>query len=165
MVGTILQAGILTKFIYPFLLIFFIIFAVLEKTKVLGDNKTQLNALISFIIGLIFVSAAFPREVLGNLILFLTLAIVIMFVTLLLWGFVAGDSSGFKMSKGLKTFLMVIIGIAVVIAVFWAMGIGGSFFNFLFSSGWSSSFWTNALFVIVIAAALALVLKSPVKPH
>ena len=164
MVATILQADILTKFVYPFLLIFFIIFAVLEKTKVIGDNKSQLNALISFIIGLIFVSAAFPREVLGNLILFLTLAIVIMFVTLVLWGFAAGAPE-LKLSKGLKTFLMILVAIAVIIAVFWAMGIGSSFFNFLFSSGWSSPFWTNALFVIVIAAALAFVLKSPVKAH
>ena len=156
---TILQNEILTKFVYPFLLIFFIIFAVLEKTKVLGDDKKQLNALVSFVIGLIFVGAVFPKLVVSNMILFLTVALVVMFVVLLLWGFVASGEKGFELSKGLKTFLIIILGIAVVIAVFWAVGIGGGFFGFLFNSSWSSAFWTNFLFIVVIAAALALVIK------
>lgn len=155
---TILQSDVLTKFVYPFLLVFFIVFAVLEKTKILGEGRKQLNALISFVIGLIFVSAVFPKIVVGNLILFLTIALVIMFVVLLLWGFVAGGKEGFEPSKGVKTFLMIVIGIAVVIAVFWALGVGEGFFGFLFSSSWSKLFWTNFLFIVVIAVALAFVL-------
>lgn len=155
---TILQSDVLTKFVYPFLLVFFIVFAVLEKTKILGEGRKQLNALISFVIGLIFVSAVFPKIVVGNLILFLTIALVIMFVVLLLWGFVAGGKEGFEPSKGVKTFLMIVIGIAVVVAVLWASGVGGSFFSFLFGSNWSKLFWTNFLFIVVIAVALAFVL-------
>jgi len=161
---TILQSEILTKFVYPFLLVFFIVFAVLEKTKVLGDDKKQLNALVAFIIGLIFVGAVFPKIVVGNLILFLTVALVVMFVVLLLWGFIAGDiKEGFKIPSGLKIALMIIVGIAVIIAVFWALGVGSNFFDFLFRSSWSDSLWTNLLFVIVIAAALAVVLGSAKK--
>ena len=157
-VETILQSEILTKFVYPFLLIFFIVFAVLEKTKVLGDGKKQLNALVAFVIGLIFVGAVFPKLVVANMILFLTVALVVVFVVLLLWGFVGSGEKGFEISKGLKTFLMIILGIAVIVAVFWAVGVGGGFFDFLFRSNWSSAFWTNFLFIVVIAAALALVL-------
>jgi len=156
---TILQSEILTKFVYPFLLIFFIVFAVLERTKVLGDDKKQLNALLAFVIGLIFVGAVFPKLVVANMILFLTVALVIVFVVLLLWGFVSSGEKGFEISKGLKTFLFIVLGIAVVVAVFWAVGVGGGFFNFLFSSSWSNVFWTNFLFIVVIAAALALVIK------
>lgn len=155
---TILQSEILTKFVYPFLLIFFIVFAVLEKTKVLGDDKKQLNALLAFVIGLIFVGAVFPKLFVSNMILFLTVALVVVFVVLLLWGFIASGKEGFEISKGLKTFLMIVLGIAVVIAVFWATGVGGSFFDFLFNSSWSNVFWTNFLFLVVIAAALALVI-------
>lgn len=157
-VETILQSEILTKFVYPFLLIFFIVFAVLEKTKVLGDDKKQLNALVAFVIGLIFVGAVFPKLVVANMILFLTVALVVMFVVLLLWGFVSSGDKGFEISKGLKTFLFIVLGIAVVVAVFWAIGVGGGFFDFLFSSSWSGVFWTNFLFIVVIAAALALVI-------
>ncbi len=154
-VETILQSEILTKFVYPFLLIFFIVFAVLEKTKVLGDDKKQLNALVAFVIGLIFVGAVFPKLVVANMILFLTVALIVMFVVLLLWGFISSGDKGFEISKGLKIFLFIVLGIAVVVAVFWAMGVGGGFFDFLFSSSWSNAFWTNFLFVVIIAAALA----------
>ena len=33
---TILQHPVLTSFVYPFLIVFFIVFAVLEKTKLFG---------------------------------------------------------------------------------------------------------------------------------
>jgi len=162
---TFLQSPVLTKFVYPFLLIFFIVFAILEKTKLLGgDDKKQLNALVAFVIGFIFVSAVFPKEMVGNLILFLTIAIVIVFVILLLWGFVMGEE-GLKIfsgsSKGLKIAIGIVIVVAVTIAVLWAAGIDVSgLFDKLFHSSWSDAFWTNFFFVIMIAAALAVVLKS-----
>ena len=163
---TILQSTVVSKFILPFLLIFFIVFAILEKTKLLGDGQKQLNALISFVISLIFVGAVFPKEVVGNLVLFLSVAIVVVFVTLLIWGFVGGGDK-VELSGNVKKLAGVGVLIAVIIAVLWAVGIklaeASSFFddlvNILFYQSWSSSFWTNALFIVVIAVALALVLK------
>jgi hypothetical protein len=159
MAETILQSPVLTKFVYPFLLMFFIVFAILEKTKVLGSDKKQINALVAFVIGLIFVSAVYPKMVVENMILFLTIAIIIVFVVLLLWGFVAGEE-GLKFEKAPK-FLKWVIGIAVVIAVMlatlWATGTGFGFFENLFSKA-NKTFWTNAFFILIIAAALAAVL-------
>jgi hypothetical protein len=167
---TFLQSPALTKFVYPFLLIFFIVFAILEKTKVLGENK-QINALVSFVIGFIFVGAVFPKEIVSNLILFLAVAIVIVFVVLLLWGFVMGEE-GLKVSaapKALKIFIGIVIIIAVIFGVLWAAGVDisnlfGNFFDWLFHSSWSSSFWTNFIFVLLVAAALAVALSSGKKP-
>ena len=50
---TILQGEVFTRFILPFFLVFFVIFALLEKTKLFGDGKKQINAMISFVVGLI----------------------------------------------------------------------------------------------------------------
>jgi hypothetical protein len=159
---TILQAPLLTDFLYPFLLIFFISFGILEKTGVLGSKKTQLNALVALVIGLIFVSAVFPKIIVGNLMLFLSIALVVVFVALLLWGFINGDA---KFGDKTKKFLGVVLGIGIVVAVLWASGIGSSGFlvnvwDFLFGSDWSTSFWTNVIFVVLIAGAIAAVLKS-----
>jgi hypothetical protein len=157
---TFLQSPVLTKFILPFLLIFFIVFAVLEKTKIFANK--QLNALIAFVTGFIFVGAVFPKEMVGNLILFLAIALVVIFVVLLLWGFVAGEE-GLKFSdapKGLKWVIGVVIIIAVVFAVFWAAGLDTiGFLDRLFHSSWSDSFWTNVFFIVMVAAALAVVIS------
>lgn len=153
-----LQNVVFTKFVLPFLLIFFIVFAILEKTKVFGDDKKQTNALIAFIIGLIFVGVAFPKEVVENLILFLTVALVVVFVFLILWGFVSGKELKIE-STGLRWAIGIVILVAVLVAVLWATGIQGGVLDLLFGQSWSSTFWTNALFIVLVGAALALILK------
>ena len=162
MVETILQHWIFTRFAFPFLLIFFIVFAVLEKTKLLGEDKKQLNALISFVIGLIFVGVAYPTQVVGNLVLFLTIALVVMFVVLLLWGFVSGGNlnENILSNKYVKWIVGIAVVVGVFIAVLWATGIENSLIDFFFKQTWSNTFWTNAVFIVVIAIAIAVVLKS-----
>lgn len=159
-----LQSPILTNFVYPFLLIFFIIFAILEKTKIFGEGRKQINALISFVIGFIFVTAIFPKEMVSHLILFLTIAIVIVFVVLLIWGFVMGEE-GVKIfensPKGIKWAIAIFILIAVAVAVLWAAGVDtANFVDKIFHSTWSNTLWTNLIFIILVAAALAIVLGS-----
>lgn len=156
---TILQHWIFTKFAFPFLLIFFIVFAVLEKTKILGDDKKQLDALVAFIIALIFVGAVYPKLVVSNLILFLTVALVVVFVVLLLWGFVSGGEAKIE-GKAVKIVVGAIVVFAVILALLWATGLGAWAFEILFQQSWSKAFWTNALFLVVIVIAIALVLKT-----
>jgi len=158
---TIFQHWVVTQFILPFLLIWTITFAILQKTKLL-DGKKQLDAIVAFVIGLIFVGAIFPKLVVGNLILFLTVAIIVVFVALLLWGFIAGEK-GLKFEdapKGLKWVIGIAVVIAVVIAVLWATGVESTVLDFLFGNTWSGSFWTNFFFIAVVVIAIAVVLKS-----
>lgn len=157
---TILQHWVFTQFILPFLLIWTITFALLQKTKILGEDKQQLDAIVAFVIGLIFVSAVFPKVVVSNLILFLTVSIIVMFVGLLLWGFISGGEikTDFLSHKGLRWFAGIGIFIVVIIAVFWATGIWDDIVNLLFKQSWSSGLWTNVSFIVVIAVALAVVL-------
>ncbi|MBS3071106.1 hypothetical protein J4407_02285 [Candidatus Pacearchaeota archaeon] len=156
---TILQHWILTKFAFPFLLVFFLVYAILEKTKVLGDNKHQVNALVAFVIGLIFVGFAYPKEVVENLILFLTVALVVVFVALLLWGFVTGGEAKISNNK-IKALTAGAVIIVTIIAVIWATGTDNEIIDFFFYQSWSKAFWTNVVFVVAIATALALVLRS-----
>ena len=156
---TFLRHPIFSQFVLPFLLIFFIIFAILEKTKLFGEDKKQLNAMISFVVGLIFVSIAHPALVIENLILFLTIAIIIVFIVLLLWGFIFGSiKEGFKLEPWMKIVLGGLVGIAVIIGVLWATGLYENLSGFLIGKEWSSAFFTNLIFLIVIAIALALAL-------
>ncbi len=159
MVDNILQHPILVNFVYPFLLIFFIVFAILEKTKILGSEKKQIDAFVSFVIGLIFVGAIFPKFLVSHLVLFLSVAIVIVFVVLLIWGFITGGEAKFE-GTAIKIISAFLIIIALVIFIFLTTGIWDSVFNTLFKSSWSSDLWTNVVFIVVIAAALAAAILS-----
>ncbi len=152
------QNWIFTKFIFPFVLIWTIVFALLGKTKLLGENK-QVDSIVAFFIAFIFVVALKPKEIVNNLILFLTVALIVMFVILLLWGFVSGSKEVSIGSKGLKWVIGIVIVIVVIIALLWASGIHNNILNLLFKSDWSNTFWINAIFIVVIAIALALALR------
>jgi len=160
--ANLLQHPVMTDFIYPFLLVFFILFAILEKTNIFGKDKKQLNALVSLVIGLIFVSAVFPKVIASNLMLFLVLALVIAFVGLLIWGFITGgqdnDGKTFLSGKASKWFGGLLI-LALVIAVFWATGLHlglEGVFDWMFNSDGSSLFWTNFFLVVIVVGAVIL---------
>ncbi|MFH1365510.1 MAG: hypothetical protein ABIH28_02925 [archaeon] len=158
---TILQSSLFREYLIPFLLIWTIIFAILQKTKLLGEGKMQLDAIVSAVIGLMFIGALGPKELVGNMILFLTVAMIIIFVVLILWGFaVGGDFSKPLSSKGMKWFLGILIGGSVIISLLYFSGYTSSLSNFLYDQNWSSSFWTNFFFVVIIAIVLAFVLKT-----
>ena len=158
MADIFLQNVVFTKFILPFFLIFFVIFAILEKTKVFGDGKKQLNALIALVIGLIFVGVAYPKEVVSNLILFLSVSLVVLFVVLILWGFASGQE--LKVEGKLGWAIGIVIVIAVILAVLWATGVQGGILNLLFGQSWSGTFWTNLVFIVLIGVALAVVMRN-----
>jgi len=161
-----LQYPIFTRFILPFILVFALTFGILEKTKVLGESAKKLNAIVSFVIGLIFITILSPTVVLSNLVLFLSIALVIVFVIMVIWGFFSGEGkmeilNGGK--PGLKIAMFVILLIAVLFGVLWAFGVslptaGNNLVTALFNQPWSSNFWTNVIFGVLVAAALALVL-------
>lgn len=155
---TILQHWIFSRFALPFLLVFLIIFALLEKTKLLGSDKKQINALVAFSISLIFVAFVFPVTVVNNLVLVLTVAMVTVFVGLLLWGFIIGGEAKVD-DKTIKVIFGVIIVIFVIGAVLWATGFYTPIWDWLFEQDWSGTFWTNFAFIVAIAVALAVVLK------
>lgn len=153
-----LQHWIFTRFALPFLLVFALTYAVLEKTKILGENK-QLNAIVSFVIGLILVSVAYPQLVITNMILFLSVALIVVFVTMILWGFISGGEAKLPDSKGLKIVVGIVLTVSVLIAVLWATNIHSGLFEFLFRQTWSTELWLNLSFIILIAVGIALVLK------
>lgn len=163
--STILQSSLLTNFLYPLLLIFFITFAVLEKTNIFGEGKSQLNSAVALIVGLIFVGLVFPIIIVENLVMYMSVGLVIIFVGLMLWGFLNGTGSGIRVEgKGIHKMFAFLIIAATIFALLWATGFGGTivdalinFFSTLFGSDWSSAFWTNAVTVAIIFVAICVV--------
>jgi amino acid transporter len=159
--ATIFQNWVFKDYILPFLLIFALVFGVLEKTKLLGEGKKQVNAIISFVMAMIFVSVLYPKQIVSNMVLFLAVSLVVVLVFLMLYGLVVADKKeGLKVETWMKWVFGILAGVAVIIAVIWASGIQIETLNLLFGQSWSKTFWSNFFFILIVAVALALVMKS-----
>jgi hypothetical protein len=158
---TIVQHWLLTQFILPFLLVWFITFAILEKSELLGGGKSQLNAMTAAVIATIFVGALAPKMIVGNMVLFFTVAIIVIFVGLLLWGFVSGSELKENfLSDKLKWPVGIAIFASVILAFTWSAGLDNIVIvSWLFKQDWSQTFWTNVAFIAVVAGAIAVIWK------
>lgn len=161
MADTIFQTVVFQEFILPFLLVFVVAFALLQKTKLLGEGKKTLDAIAAFVIGIVFVTAVFPKTVITNLVLFLTVAMIVVFVVLFLWGFITEGDKKLINPKFMKWILIIGMGIGLLFLLIWTLRVQTGLFDWVSDREWTGPFWTNILFVIVIAIALALVLKNP----
>ncbi len=140
------------SYVIPFLLIFAIVFAILKKTGILGDENDGILAIISVSIGLLallndhvsrFFEIIFPRFGIG-LSIFLILIIMIGFF------FPKNENIGSMKWIGFS------VGIGVVI---WALSSWDEWTNYAGFGGWfTENFWALIVLGIVIGV-IAIVAK------
>ncbi len=160
MVETIFSNPWFTDLILPFLLVFTLFFAILEKSKLLGDEKRQINATVSLVIGLIFIAFPFARGIVIKLIPFLAVCIVILFVFMLIMGFVLAKKEGDVLNKGLKVALGIIFGLAVLVAVLWFTGGWDLIYTFVMERDLGQTILINLFILAIIGGAIAVVMSS-----
>ncbi len=160
MAETIFSEPLFIEIILPFLLVFTLVFAILDKTKLLGEGKRQINAITSLVIGLILIGFPFARDIIVRLIPFLVVCLVILFVFMLIFGFISGKKEGDVLGKGLKITLGLIFGLAVVVAVLWITGAWDRIYELFVESEYAGKIFVNIIMVVIIVAAIIAVLSS-----
>ena len=167
MAGESAQLGIFahpffTQVILPFLLIFTVIFAILEKTEILGKGKKQINAIVSLIIGLIVVGVPFAVGVIQRMIPVIAVVIVILLLFMLLFGFIGGGEKG-GLNLGMRIGFGIILGITLIVVVIWAVG-GFEWFAENLGTPGAADFWQSVIMFAIIATAIAVGVTSGGKP-
>ncbi|MEM0465420.1 MAG: hypothetical protein QXW97_01815 [Candidatus Pacearchaeota archaeon] len=153
-----LISGFFLYYALPFALIFTLIFAILQKTKLLGEGKKQIDAIVGLIVGLVLVSTPFARDMVLKLMPFLAVFAVILLVFMILYGFISGKKDGDILSKGWKYFFIGVLAISLIIALLVISNYWEPLYDLLVNSPGSSSIWFNALLIAVIIGALVAVL-------
>ena len=142
--------------ILPFLLVFVLIFAILQKSKILGDGKAQIDAILSLVIALILIATPAPRQMIVDFMPWLAVAATVILVFLILYGFVAGDLGSapdwMKITFGILAGLFT-IGLVVVVTGLWPV------FKGWFDAG-GSELWGGIIMLVIIAGAVAVAVTS-----
>jgi hypothetical protein len=133
----------------PFLLLFAVIYGILSKTNILGDNK-GVNAIVSVAVGLLALQFDFVSTFFATIFPRLGVVLAILLVVVILLGLGGRNESQ-------KIYLIVGIVLAVA-AVLWALS-SWSFWGegYGISLWFEENFWALLIGVILILGVLAVI--------
>lgn len=155
---TILQSPFVVELLLPFLLVFTVVFAILQKTKVLGDGKRQIDAIVSLVVGLIFVAFGQAVGFVINLIPIMAVVAIVFLVFMILYGMVFQGDDKFNMNKWLRGGFGVLAGIIVIVSVLVLTGVWTVIVDYYNTE--SSGLIANVVFGVVILIAILIVVFS-----
>ncbi|MDP3917517.1 MAG: hypothetical protein Q8Q42_04515 [Nanoarchaeota archaeon] len=152
--------------VLPFLLVFTVVFGVLEKTKIFGtegDKKTtrkNLNAMVAFVVGFFVVVATQIVYLIQTALPIIMLILVLVIAFMIVYGSTLSEGeidiwSHFGKGRGYFAFGIIIAIIAIVLG---AMGMLGSFIEWLYANI-SGTILSSAILLVIIGIFMAIVLK------
>ena len=154
--------------ILPFLLIFTIMFAILEKTKVLGTEKIEgkeltkknLNAMVAFVVSFLVIASTQLVSVINESLSHVVLLLILVISFMLLVGVFFG-SEEFTLEKypGWIKFFMILIFISIVViflnALDWLQ-----YILYLFSN-WDAEWAATIILFIIVISFIWFITKEP----
>jgi hypothetical protein len=158
-----LQNSGLYEIALPFLLIFTIVFAILEKTKIFGttkdgESKSNINVVVAIILGLLIVN---QFEIVDRLNLFLpkvSLFIVVAIMFLILLGVF-----GAKIDNGFGGLLLGVAAVVSLIIIYWALTpyTGLDFYGPSWLEYWVYDNSGTLIFLVILGIIIWAVVKKP----
>ncbi len=159
MAETIITHPLVQEVLLPFLLVFVVIFAILQKTKVLGDGKKQIDALVALAVGLIVISFGYATGIIITLVPFLAISAVVILVFMMLYGmtFQPDKDKKFEMNKWVMGTIGGLVALGVIVTVLVATGAWNYLYDRIFyDADGTASIITNVIFFVVILGAIAI---------
>jgi hypothetical protein len=137
-------------YILPFLLVFTILFAILEKIKIFGTDKKNVNVVVSIIIGFLLIVQTPLVYIMNNFLGKISLFIIVVIMFLLVTGIFGVDAEGgFTGTSGMIAIIICIL------AIFWALSPG--LFDLPSWLNPSSSDIAVIILIVVIIATIAFI--------
>jgi hypothetical protein len=153
--------------VLPFLLVFTIVFAVLEKTRIMGKDKdgnpkANLDAMIAFVMAFMFVAATKLVKALNIALPYVVIMLVVIICILLLVATFYTDKEFdfFENYEKMKGPILVVVIIGVLSAFVFAMGWMGYVINYV-STNWDSTVFASIFFGLLIVVMMYFIVRTP----
>jgi len=156
--------------VLPFLLVFTLVYALLEKTKVLGVErvgdkeftKKNVNSMVAFVVGFFVIAStelvAVISEITANIVLLLLL---ITFFMLLVGSMHKDTKDGFSLEKGFyKHTFMIIMFVGIILIFLNALGWLQRIWDYI-AFNWDSQFVGIIVLLGAIIGLMAFVMSTP----
>ena len=145
-------------FFLPFLLVFSIVFAILEKTKVLGVEKVEgkeytkknLNAMVAFVVSFLVIASSRIVEIITTVSAQVVVLLMASVLFLLLVGSFFKEGAGVFLEGGWKVFFMWIMFIGILLIFMNALGWLDNFWGWVNAGTGGNAVGSIVLLIIVI---------------
>jgi len=139
--------------IMPFLLFFAIIYSILDKAKILGENRQGINAIVSIVISLIAIRTPAVLEITSKLFANMAVGVVILLVLLVFLGFILDTKSKKMWFQFIFIATALIIFAVVVTNVMkdYIPSTGFDFAGFLLSPQMFLAYFVLAMIILIVA--------------
>ena len=160
----------LFEVVLPFLLVFTIVFAILEKTKVFGTEtiegkkypKKNLNATASFVIAFFVIASSKLVEIITTVSSFTVILLMLSVLFLLLIGSFMKEGEGVFLSGNWQYFFMILMFVGIVLIFVFALGWWDKLWGFL-RFGTSGDTVGAIVLLVIIFLFVGYVVKG--EPH
>ncbi len=156
--------------VLPFLLVFAIVFGVLEKSKLFGIEKIDkidyprrnLNAIVAFCIAFFVVAAANITGVIQATVPQIALVLIVIISFLLLFGSLIeeGQMNLWEKSKGLRYTFITAIFVAMALILLGGFGLLSGIIDYIVGN-FSGTVVTSGILIIIIVLAMWFIAKKP----
>lgn len=126
-INYLVEIGVYDVFL-PFLLVFAIVFAILEKTQILGAGKSNINAIVAVVVGLLLIVQKGIVETINLFLPRVSLIMVIVLMGLLLITMLGGNTFQ-GLSGATLGIAIVLVIIAIIMALTSSPALGTSFLS------------------------------------
>ncbi|HIH31931.1 TPA: hypothetical protein HA235_04440 [Candidatus Woesearchaeota archaeon] len=156
--------------VLPFLLVFTIVFSLMEKTKVLGTEKGKddkeytrknMNAMVAFVTAFLVVASAQLVAVINKTLsqIFILLLLIVCFL-MLAGSFHQQTKEGFFLTGTYKNIFMVIVFVSIIAIFLNALGWLDVIYNYL-KDNWNTSYVAAVILMIAIIGFMAWIMHDP----
>ncbi len=163
--------------VLPFILVFTIVFAILEKTKVLGMEKVgdheytrkNLNAMVAFVISFLVVASSQLVEIITTVSAQIVILLLLSVLFLLLVGSFYKEAEGGYLQGGWQTFFMFVMFIGIVLIFLGAITNSNGdtwldvFWNYVSQNGKGGNAIGSIILLIILVLFMVYIVKTPNK--
>lgn len=147
--------------ILPFLLVFTVVYATLQKTKILGKDQANLDSMVAFVIGLLVVAATKVVGIINEALPQVMVLVIVGLSFLMMIGIFANPEKSFfeELTPGFKYGLMIVMSFAVVLIFLGTIknSKGESWLEFAWNftiNNWNGAVVGSLIFLLVIVGAI-----------
>ncbi|MBI4149897.1 hypothetical protein HY488_00675 [Candidatus Woesearchaeota archaeon] len=162
--------------VLPFLLVFTIVFAILEKTKILGtDNiggkeytKKNLNSMVAFVTAFLVIASTRLVAIINETLAHVALLLILSICFLMLIGSFYKEGEPVALFGKWRAMFMIIMFVGIILIALNAVTLesGESVLEFTYnylSSNWSSNFTASVIFLVIIIIFILYITYTPEK--